>query len=73
MNLPENPTREQVMAVMLAVIQSQATRGNVERITQMSADDSGIKGQFIMDGVEFAFQYSDGELVFQPVNPDDLQ
>ncbi len=73
-NLPENPMEEQLKFVMLEVLRSQVTRGNVQQLTEMDIGENGeLIGIFVMDDVNFKFSYDKGKLVFSRVDSNDLK
>lgn len=63
--LPENPTEEEWLGVILAIAQSQFQRGKVTDVIRAEPKGSAVEGVFVGDGQYFRFTLRGNELEFQ--------
>ena len=67
MQMPENPTLDQVKQVAIAVIQTQFNPGRVASMPELTTDGKGWQGVFTdSEGESFNVRYSGGNLAYSP-------
>jgi hypothetical protein len=71
MKLPDNPTPEQIKAVVQLIIRSTFTRGSLS-VETVDIFQGRVSGIFLGEGVPFTYSIANGAIEYAPVNPSDL-